>query len=326
MNFAQPLMLGLLLVLPLLFLRRRSSPSPAHHPLVGLMRPQLSARTLAYRALPVLGVLGLAALIVALAGPRLPQTELEPPRSGLAIMMTIDRSGSMGTSVETPEGETTRLEIVKKVFANFARERRNDLIGLIDFARYPETLAPLSGAGDTLQGFLDTLALPQSREEDGTSIGDAVALATARLKAAGPEIKSRVLILLTDGLSNAGSISPIDAAKAAADAGVRLYAIGFDAGGFQVAPDGTKFPLGESFDSQTLTQMATMTGGQFFVADSADSLKAVYGRIDSLEKSKVQVPSQQRWDELYGIFALIALVCLGLERSLALSWLRRMEA
>lgn len=315
MSFAEPNLLWLLVLLPLAawpwFGRRRGQ----RHPLAQAM-PAAAGRLLAYRGLPALGLAGLACLVVAWAGPRSPETGQDEPRSGVGVMMVLDRSGSMGSPVGIFD-DHSRLDLVKDAFSRFVDRRPHDLIGLIAFARYPETLAPLSAAPDTLKEYLDAIDLAQD-DEDGTAIGDALALAVARLKAAGPELKSRVVVLLTDGLSNAGAVAPMEAARQAAAAGVRIYAIGFGAQGYRANADDS--------DPNTLAAMAKLSGGQFYGADSAQGLERVCAQIDALEKAPLKAPSRQRYREHYGAFALAGLLLVLLEQTLALTWLRRLES
>ncbi|MDC7227337.1 MAG: VWA domain-containing protein [Spirochaetales bacterium] len=273
--------------------------------------------------------LGCLLLITALARPRERLDETKKVTNGVAIEFVIDRSGSMAAEVENRGSFTRRIDIVKQNMLDFINGdgetlsgRPDDLIGLIAFARYADTLAPLSLSHDVLKDFTSGLDVVTTREEDGTSIGDALALAAARLKTAGEnndpdkgyDITSRIIILLTDGESNAGNYTPREAAALAAQWGVRIYAIGFG-GTAYYETDGLfgkrKIPVGASVDEASLREIAEITGGIYFEADSAEELGAVYEEIDKLEKTEIVSFTEYKYRELFVSFALAAILFLA---------------
>lgn len=269
-------------------------------------------------------LLALALLIVALARPREGLEQVVDVSRGIAIEIVVDRSGSMIAPIA--QGGPTRLEAVKEVVARFAHGdggglggRPNDLLGLITFARYPETVLPLTLSHETLDGFLSGVEVVSDRRLDGTAIGDALALAAARLRVAEEalgtrddyEIKSKVIILLTDGSQNAGQRTPAEAAELAAGWGIKVYAIGIGVGAPEQTvrtPLGTfRLPAGQPVDAAGLQAVAERTGGLFRMAEDTESLIAVYGEIDRLEKSEVESVRYVDFRERFAPWALAAL-------------------
>ena len=173
------------------------------------------------------------------------------------------------------------------------------------------------------RGFINSLQLADTEEEDGTSIGDALALACARLGTpelesggdGGYHVKSRVVVLITDGASNAGRLSPEEAAELARDLGIKIYCVGFG-GDAWVRRSGLfgqqKVPVGSSLDIETLRGISNITGGQFWLAEDGDSLLDIYQQIDELEKTRVETVEYKSFREHYRIFVLLALLALGL--------------
>ena len=274
----------------------------------------------------VLMLTGGLLMITALARPRERLDETRKVTNGVAIEFVIDRSGSMAAEIENNGKLTRRIDIVKNNLLDFIEGdgkelsgRPDDLIGLIAFARYADTLAPLSLSHDVLKGFTEGLDVVTTKEEDGTSIGDALALAAARLKSAsdnnepdkGYDITSRIIILLTDGENNSGKYSPREAAELAAGWGIKVYSIGFG-GTAYYEMEGLfgkrRVPVGAAVDEETLRGIAEITGGEYFQADSAQELAAVYETIDQLEKTEIVSFTHYKYRELFVRFALLGLV------------------
>ena len=281
---------------------------------------------------PLLVFTGCLLMITGLARPRERLEQTKTVTNGVAIEFVIDRSGSMSAEIESSGKLERRIDIVKRNLLDFIggdgktlSGRPDDLIGLIAFARYADTLAPLSLSHEILKDFTAGLDVVTVESEDGTSIGDAVALAAARLKTAsenndpgnGYEITSRIIILLTDGENNAGKYSPREAAELAANWGIKVYAIGFGGTAYyemQTVFGRRRVPAGAAVDGQTLGEIASITGGQYFEADSAEELSAVYEEIDRLEKSEISSYTEYKYRELFVIFVLsgIALAAAGI--------------
>ena len=299
----------------------------------------------------LLRILVLILLIIGLARPQEGMEKVFDISKGVAIEVVVDRSSSMSAEIAFDGQLLNRLEVAKKVFLEFVQGnkgdlqgRPNDLIGLITFARYADTACPLTLAHGPLTEFIEPVQLVKRKPEDGTAIGDAIALAAARLQTAEEtikkqalatgsdepsyEIKSKIIILLTDGEQTAGKRTPLQAAELAKEWGIKIYAIGI--GGREGMRQiktlfGTQFiPTGRGVDQQTLTKLAETTGGLFRMAEDGDSLRAIYKEIDELEKSEIESVRYVDYQEQFTPFALLALVILALDVVLRCTLLRRL--
>lgn len=350
MRFASPWALLALLFLPLLVTvwQRRQSGAALLFSDLSLLPASRSLRRRLLHLPLFLRLVALTLLIIALARPQAGLEKVEESSQGVAIEMVVDRSGSMGAEMEFDGQAMTRLDAVKRVFAEFVngnqrdlRGRPSDLIGMITFARYADTVCPLTLAHGALSGFLDTIHLvPQESPENRTAIGDAIALAAARLQTAeetlarqaGGEtkaytIKSKIIILLTDGQSNIGRHAPEEAAALAKEWGIKIYTIGV--GGDDVVKVqtllGTRMVrTGEGVDRATLAKLAEVSGGVFRMAEDAAGLRAVYQEIDQLEKSEVESVRYIDYKEYFWGFVLAAFGLLILETVLSCTVLRRL--
>ncbi len=350
MRFASPWAFAFLLIIPLYVyyhLRRNSSPGLTYSS-VNLLRPVGISWRQHFSYLPLfLRCLSLALLITGLARPQQGTEKVYDISHGIAIEMVIDRSSSMGEEMFFNNRRTTRLEVVKTIFHEFVngndRElsgRPSDLIGIVSFARFPETVCPLTLAHEAVNGFIEHIELVTRRDEDGTSIGDGIALAAARLqkadeiaqnqtkgeKEAKYEIKSKIIILLTDGAHNAGSLSPMEAAELASEFGIKIYTIGIGQDrdnqhslGFFARLSS----LGRGVDKQTLQDVAAKTGGIFRMASDDKTLRAVYTEIDNLEKSEIESVRHIDYAEYFHFFVLAALGLLLLETIMKNTLLRK---
>lgn len=296
--------------------------------------------------LPVLRSLAVILLVVSIARPRKADEMTRIQTEGVAIELVVDRSGSMNQEDFTGSRgrRQTRLQAVKDVVRSFVRGegkdlkgRQGDLLGLTVFARYPDTECPLTRDHANLLHALDKVRVPRTRDEDGTAIGDALLLAVERIRNIGRrllksedfKIKSRAIILLTDGEQNYGKYTPTKAAEAAKALGIKVYTIGA-APRFQERRVGP-FSLGSQpvpIDEDSLKKVAEMTGGKYFRATDAGSLAAVYAEIDKLERSTIDEQQYYRyeelayqWMDLRGLRLppplLVALILLGVESLLA---------
>lgn len=319
MSLARPYLLLLELLLPVYLYFRYFRRGSRGIPLTFDQGTFPGGWRLQLRFLPELFLLlALSLLIFALARPQRILEFNTLSREGIAIEMVIDRSSSMGAPVEGTEGN--RLDLVKEVFKEFVlgndkelSGRPNDLIGLVRFARYADTQAPLTLSHQVLVQFLDSMELVDKQEEDGTSIGDAVVLAAARLKDRELDkesdylIKSKVIILLTDGISNMGEYSPMEAAEQAAEWDIPIYAIGFREKSLGQMLLGLG---GYGSEGLVLEQMAEKSGGRFFEATSKKELTEIYRIIDELEVSSIESLQNQSREELYPPYILAALICV----------------
>ncbi|HEY8929954.1 MAG TPA: VWA domain-containing protein [Mucilaginibacter sp.] len=258
----------------------------------------------------VLRSLALAALIVALARPQSSLSWQNSTTEGIDIMIASDISGSMLAEDFHPN----RLEAGKDIAIDFIKDRPNDRIGLVIFSGESFTQCPLTIDHDVLINLYRDIK--NGMIEDGTAIGMGLATAVNRLKDS--QVKSKVVILLTDGSNNTGSIPPITAAEIAKQFGIRVYTVGLGTRGY--APYPVQTPIGIQYqqvpvdvDEGTLTKIANITGGKYFRATNNKTLKNIYEQIDKLEKAKIDVTQYHKKTELFLPLALIALLLLALE-------------
>ena len=271
-------------------------------------------RTVRYylRHLPfALRAAAFALLVVALARPQDVEQNVSTSTEGIDIMLSIDVSGSMLARDFKPD----RITAAKEVAGSFISDRYGDRIGLVAFAGEAFTQSPLTTDQSTLQTLLARIR--SGLIEDGTAIGNGLATAINRLRES--DAKSKVIILLTDGVNNRGEITPMTAAEIAHAQGIRVYTIG-------VGTEGTApYPAIDMFgkltfvnqkveiDEKTLTAMAEMTGGKYFRATDKEKLQAIYDEINQLEKSKVEVTEHIAYHEQFLEWVLGALGLLLLE-------------
>ncbi len=258
-----------------------------------------------------------------------PERDLSPPggsQDGLAVTIAMDRSGSMGVTVSYQGEETTRLDAVKAVTRDFLSRREEDRFALITFARYPETNSPLTGNKEIIDSFLDLIQTPTTADEDGTAIGDALVLASARLTQNGA--KRGVVILLTDGQNNRGAKSPEEGAAIAHEAGITVYCIALGGAGYVVQDTAfgkVRQKVDADVDEGTLETIAAKTGGAYYRADGVGDLKAFYDDIAARETERLQKdrPNASELNLELGLWVLIAL--LGLSLITRYTLLRRMD-
>lgn len=347
-QFAWPWVLGLLLLVPLVVwqpwrTRRGGILYTQTDLLAGSGR---SWRTRLGFVPGLLRAMVLSLMIVALARPQAVAGHVRTNTEGVAIELVVDRSSSMEQPMQFGNKMLTRLEVVKRVARDFILGDKNarpplpgrtgDMIGLIAFAGYPDTICPLVRGHKALANLLEQVETAQFRGEDGTAIGDALLLAAARLKNAEAElkrsmdkdapppdftIKSKVIILLTDGQNN-GETDPLETAKLAAQWGIRIYTIGISDGGQSPSAFPSIFAR-QGVDRELLSRIASITDGQYFAASDAETLRMVYERIDELETTRIETQEFTDYRELFAPLAAWALVGLGLEVVLRTLVLRR---
>jgi Ca-activated chloride channel family protein len=329
-TFGHPWLLLLLLLVPALaFLKGARGGVPAvvfssTAPLRSLGR---NAESKAGNFLAALFYLALALLILALARPQQGRTISHVEASGIDIMLLIDVSKSMLAEDFTIGGQrANRLDTLKRVTEKFIEGRPNDRIGIIAFAGRPYLVSPLTLDHDWLLQNLERIRI--GLVEDGTAIGSAIASGANRLKE--KESRSKVLILLTDGDNNAGKVSPETAAEAVKTLGMKLYAIG--AGTRGTAPFPFSDPFGRTiyrevrvdFNDEALKRVAQIADGQFYRATDTRSLEGIYGQIDKLEKSTVEMDQYKQYRDLFPWFIGGGLGLLVLETLLAQTLWRKL--
>lgn len=304
LHFADPWFLLLLLIVPLLWARSHWVQRRFRG---GLVFPQTSlaqqlGRSWTVRFRPWLALLklaGISLLVVAFARPQLGSAEEDILTEGVDIMVAVDVSGSMAAEDFRPKN---RLAVAKQVIQDFVRGRQSDRIGLVIFAARSFTKCPLTIDYDVLLKQIDDVEL--GTIDDGTAIGSGLANAVNRLRLS--KAKSRVIILLTDGVNNSGEIDPSTAAELARSLGIKVYTVGVGREG--IAP----FPVNDpvfgrryvdvevKIDEDLLKKIADSTGGQYFRAVDKDSLEKIFKTIDSLEKSRISVKSYTHYHEVFG--------------------------
>ncbi|MGQ4808994.1 hypothetical protein NKDENANG_02389 [Candidatus Entotheonellaceae bacterium PAL068K] len=323
MRLANPLLLLLLLLVPLLFFPGRRRPRLAaisYSSVQELKRLPPSFMTHVHRALPLLRALVLSLGIVALARPQQGLEATKVYSEGIAIVMVLDISSSMAAlDLQLDGRQSNRLDVVKHSFRTFIQGgapftgRDGDLIGMVTFARYADSIAPLTLDHDTLLTLLDQIHIVTLPEEDGTAIGEAMALGVERLR--NHTATSKVMILLTDGANNAGETAPEQAAQIAKALGITVYTIGAGTRGVAPVPARTRDGrmvlrnMQVSIDERTLKEIATITGGRYFRATDRAGLEAIYTEIDRLEKTANVAEQYQQYAER---FALVLLPGFGL--------------
>ncbi|GBE31102.1 MAG TPA: VWA domain-containing protein [Bacteroidetes bacterium] len=286
-------------------------------PLMGRYRP-------AMRHIPfVLRILAIGLLVVAVARPRAALDEQKVTSEGIDLVMALDISTSMLAEDLEPHN---RLEAAKMVAKEFINGRVSDRIGLVMFAGEAFTWAPLTLDYEVLSGLMDQIEA--GTVEDGTAIGKAIAVSANRLRHG--EAKSKVIILLTDGVNNVDQPDPLTAAGAAAELGIKVYTIGVGTRGTARAPVRTQSGgvtyrnVEVRIDEELLEQIADLTGGQYFRATSTEALRAIYERIDQMERTEVEIEHIRNYKERFYIFAIAAFLLLLIERLLLITRLRNL--
>lgn len=258
-----------------------------------------------------LRIVGFAALITAIARPQTSSSWQDVTTEGIDIIIAMDISGSMLAEDFKPN----RLEASKDVAMKFISERPYDRIGLVIYAGESFTQCPLTTDHDVLLNLFKDVK--NGMIEDGTAVGMGLATAVNRLKDS--EAKSKVVILLTDGVNNSGSIPPVTAAEIAREFGIRVYTIGVGTNGTAPTPYQDQFgrtvyqDVPVRIDEKTLSEISKLADGQYFRALNKNKLEDIYKEIDKLEKSKINVTDYRKKAEHFWPFALLAVVVLLLE-------------
>lgn len=314
--FYQPNWLFLLVLLPIFWFLyvKKTSRKQVRFSFTGLnnIPVKWTWRIILYRLRPYLRLLALALLIVILARPQYIFREEEINAEGIDIVLAMDLSSSMLAQDFKPD----RLEASKKVAVDFVNKRPYDRIGLTVFSGEAFSMCPLTSDHNIVNKFL--LELECGKLRDGTAIGMGLATAINRLKES--EAKSKVVILLTDGVNNEGYVKPITAAEIAKEFGIKVYTIGVGTQGDAMSPvsrrsDGRYiFGLARvEIDEDLLRQIADLTGGSYYRATTAEMLERIYGQIDELEKTKMEVTVTRRFEEAYLPWAIGAIICVVFE-------------
>ena len=320
------LLVGLVLV-PVVLLRRnkRGTAAIRFSNLAPFHQIPNTRRAALRQVLLVLRCLGLGLCVVALARPQAGQKETEVITEGVDIMLCLDTSGSMrALDFQLGKDRVDRLSVVKKVVEDFIRKRQDDRIGMVIFGAQAFTQCPLTMDYGVLLSFLQRTEIGMAG--DTTAIGSALATSVKRLKdVAG---KAKIVILLTDGRSNAGKVQPDTAAEIARTYGVKVYTIGVGVEGKSPFLVDTLFGKDYVYekvdlDEDTLKSIAGITGGQYFRATSAAGLEEIYGEIDRMEKTEARVKEYTEYEELFHRFAIPGLLLILAEFVLASTRFRK---
>ena len=346
LEFRDPWFLVAALLAPIcyLLLTRRTTASVNYSTFLIIGRAPRSIRTRMAFTPALLCALAVVAMAVALSGPRTGVAETRVRREGIAIMMVVDRSGSMNArDMVRKDANINRLDVVKAIFRQFVlgesdgeiiskdagSGRPDDVIGLVAFARYADGLCPLTLDHGNLTGIVDDVSIVRQRAEDGTALGEGLALSVERLRA--HPAQSKVAILLTDGVNNAGNVSPLQAAELAAAHDVKVYCIGTGTRGRAPFPVENPFTrrtelraIRVEIDEETLKAISEKTGGRYFRATDASGLAEIYAHIDRLERTEITEVRYLQYHEWFGAFVWTALCMIASGGLLGGSLFRRL--
>jgi Ca-activated chloride channel homolog len=321
LEFREPIWLILIVLAPVVYFLGQRSKGVVLYSSLSLLQVQHTSWRQKLVWLPsALFTMAAILLSISLSGPRIGNSDSIVKREGIAIMMIVDTSGSMRALDLSESGsEEDRLSVSKRIFEQFVLGdgtlpgRDSDSIGIIRFAGYADTACPLTLDHGSLVGVARSLEIVSNKNEDGTAIGDAVALAIGRLMET--PARSKIAILLTDGVNNSGVESPLAAAELAKTEGVKVYTIGAGTNG--MAPVRVQDPIsGRSvlrgmpvqLDEETLKAISQRSGGKYFRATDFSSLKEVYKEIDALERTKLSQKMYRQYTEYYIPLLLTALI------------------
>ena len=326
-RFEDPWLLLFFLMVPFLTIRGKGKQQATiSYSSIDTLQATRSVRVEILSILPlVLRMIAISLLVLSLARPQEGYKSTEILSVGVDIMLALDTSGSMqALDFIKDEKRDTRLAMVKDVVSQFIDNRPNDRMGMVVFGSEAYTQCPLTLDQGILKSFLSKLDIGMAG--DSTAIGSAIGIAVKRLKDL--ESKSKVIILLTDGQNNAGSLPPLQAAQTAKAFGIKIHTIAVGTHG--KAPFLVNSIFGQRYvyqqvdiDEDTLKKISDLTGGQYFRATDLESLKTIYKQIDEMEKSEVKVIDHSEYTELFHYFLIPGLLILLLEILLSNTVLRR---
>ena len=319
LSFAQPYFFALLVVIPVIIWwqmhsKKNDNPSFRLTTLSGIDTAKSGGKAQFRPVMFILRIVAFVALIIALARPQSSNTTENIDTEGIDIVLAMDVSGSMIAEDFKPN----RIEAAKEVALNFVDQRPTDRIGLVIFAGESFTMCPITIDHNVLKEQISQIK--NGMITDGTSIGAGLATAVDRLRFS--KGKSKVIILMTDGVNNTdGAISPLTALEIAKAYGVRVYTIGIGTMGQAIMPVQTPMGIQKQMmpveiDEALLKEIASGTNGKYFRATGNKSLQDIYTDIDKLEKTKVDITSYKHYAELFFPFAILAVICLLLEIAL----------
>ena len=327
LRFEDPWLLLTLLLVPVLILRERTIASAINYSslasLKALSQHRSKIKAIASTALKFIAI---TLFIIAFARPQEGRKRTEILSQGVDIVLAIDTSGSMqALDFKKNETQVTRLSVVKDVVAEFVKHRKMDRIGMVVFGANAFTQCPLTLDQSILLAFLDKLKIGMAG--DATAIGSAIGISARRLKDL--KSKSKIIILLTDGRNNSGTIPPLQAAEIAKALGIKIYTIGVGKRG--KAPFLVDSIFGKrliyqdvDIDEGVLNKISEMTDAKYFRATDLKSLKEIYRQIDLLEKSEIKILDHSEYKELFHYFLIPGLILFLTEIIFSNSFLRRL--
>lgn len=325
-SFVHPWILWLLLLLPFIAVyyfwkNKKAEPALSFSSFENINKIPKSIASYFIRIPFFLRLIAIGFFIVALARPVSFLEGEDIYSEGIDIALVLDISGSMLAKDFTPD----RLQAAKDVIGKFIDRRHSDRIGLVIFSKEAFTQCPLTVDYSILKNFLGQVK--SGIITDGTAIGNAIANGVNRLKDS--DVKSKVIILLTDGMNNAGEVNPITAAEIAKTFNIKIYTIGVGTRGTAMYPVQTPFgidyrPMPVEIDEDLLQNVSAMTGGKYYRATDNKKLESIYNEIDRLEKTKVEVTSYRNAKQLFGEWLLLGIIFLCLEQILSNTILRKL--
>jgi len=319
-----PLFLATGLFAPLVYMLAKRLPASLIYSSLSLADAAPRSLRARLSTLPaVLFAIATLCLAIAMAGPRTGDATTKIKRDGIAIMLVVDRSGSMDArDFVKNDYSVSRLDAVKSALREFVKGsdsrsgRPNDLVGAIAFGTYADGVCPLTLDHNNLMSIINDLQVARIQSEAATAIGEGLALATERLRA--HPTQSKVIVLLTDGVNNAGEIQPLQAAELAASLGIKVYTVGAGTTGIAPMPvrrmDGRAVlrPTPVEIDERTLAEIAERTGGRYFNAKNAEKLAESYAAIDELERTEITEIRYMQYVEHYTVFVILALTFIAI--------------
>jgi Ca-activated chloride channel family protein len=323
-KFANPEYFWLFVIIPMMILwyvlrLKKQKASFIVPSSLGFLNSKPSFRQRLRHLLLFLRIFAVALIIIALARPQTSSSRQSVSTEGIDIVLALDVS----TSMLAEDFKPNRIDAAKKYAMEFIDRRINDRIGLVVFSGESFTQCPITIDHDVLKNLFESIK--SGMIEDGTAIGMGLATSVSRLNES--KAKSRVIVLLTDGVNNTGVIAPITAAEIAKTYGIRVYTIGIGTRG--TAPYPIKTPYGVQYrnmqveiDENILTDIAKETNGKYFRATGNKALEEIYNEIDNLEKTKIDVAIFNRFTEKYLLFALAAFILLILEMFLRYTYFK----
>lgn len=339
MTFLYPDLLWLLLLLPTIYIikKYRHKKTVLRFPNVQQFKAVSRSSLLPFKILAFLRYVVMTLIIIALARPQEIDVTTHSSADGIDIMLAVDISSSMMALdfyTEKDKNLVTRLDVAKNVLSEFVTKRKHDRIGLVAFAGGPYLVSPTTFNKEWIMKNIERLSI--GMVEDGTAIGDAIAMSCSRLKTS--NMKSKIVILMTDGVQNAGTLTPKIAAEAASALGIKVYVVGVGKSGIvhigvpdkngNIVRDAFGNPYiiesKSSIDEKVLQDVASIANGRYFRATNKAQLAEIYDIIDQLEKTEVKIDTLSSATDFFAMICVVAMILAIIERVLSNTKYRRL--